>query len=589
MSPSMLSSRFRCHGLPWLVLAAPAALAAQQAKSGTVIVTVALVAEELRVRPVPLFQIELVSAADTSTKITLRTDLEGKARQAAPAGEYRVRSVVPARLAGKAYSWSVPASVAAAKILAIELTNTNASVDSSAAEAVVGARQMAPEVAVYERVRRGVVLVSAGLRRGSGFLIDTLGGLVVTNSHVVEGEHDVSVMVDSATRLPAQVVVRDHDADLALLRFALSACPGCGRLQLATPEAGGVLVVPGERVLAIGYPLHQTAAVTAGIVSSVRERAIISDVRLNPGNSGGPLLSVAGLVIAVNTFIDQGKSGPGISGSTVITQLAPLLTRAADTLKSLAPPGDVRLPVLAGPPYPLAVLRGLADTASFKAYEHFDDIGAGSFEVSVFTPVAQFVWLKEFERQISKDRRKREAQANLSEEERYSEFVPYRDWVEYVGDATEPAVVISIAPKRGETGGSFLRRGLIGGHATIKFKGDLEAARILRNGEAVTPAVGGRDPMRVFVENQAVQMKDVAYRGYYAFPPELLAPDSTGAPPSIMVNIQDLKHPEDHVLLELSAELVARAWNDFGPYYGAVHPAMAFVVADPLKFKSLMH
>jgi len=81
-------------------------------------------------------------------------------------------------------------------------------------------------------------------------------------------------------------------------------------------------------------------------------------------------------------------------------------------------------------------------------------------------------------------------------------------------------------------------------------------------------------------------MKDVAYRGYYVVTPEVFAPDATGAPPSVVIRIDDLKHYDRFILFELSPEVVSRAWNDFAPYYASVHPNSPFRVADPAKFKS---
>src|SRR5205823_7011310 len=161
---------------------------------------------------------------------------------------------------------------------------------------------------------------------------DTLGGVLVTNEHVIAGGQSVSVTVDSIVRVPAKVVVRDHDADLAVLVFDTSACGSCPRLHLARPDSSGRVVLPGERIIAVGFPLSQQSSITSGIVSSVRESAIISDVNINHGNSGGPLLNLAGEVVGVNTFIDPGGNGPGVSGSILISQLAPLLKRAADTI-----------------------------------------------------------------------------------------------------------------------------------------------------------------------------------------------------------------------------------------------------------------
>jgi hypothetical protein len=149
-------------------------------------------------------------------------------------------------------------------------------------------------------------------------------------------------------------------------------------------------------------------------------------------------------------------------------------------------------------------------------------------------------------------------------------------------------VTIEITPRIGETGGSVFARIMISPRLQAKmvFKGDLQAANLYRNGIPEYPVVGGRAPQEVHEENQWVVMKDVAYRGYYVFRPEVFEPDSSGAPPSIVLQLDDLKHYDRFVLFELPPEVVARVWNDFGPYYTSVSPRAGFRPADSSKFTS---
>jgi hypothetical protein len=91
--------------------------------------------------------------------------------------------------------------------------------------------------------------------------------------------------------------------------------------------------------------------------------------------------------------------------------------------------------------------------------------------------------------------------------------------------------------------GRWLLRGLtalngqVPGQAKYVFNGDLQDVQLLRNVEVVTPVAGGRTSQRVYVDNAWVVMKDVAYLGLYVFAPEVFAPDSSGAPPSIVAHI----------------------------------------------------
>ncbi|GIG87064.1 hypothetical protein Pen02_20000 [Plantactinospora endophytica] len=163
----------------------------------------------------------------------------------------------------------------------------------------------------------GVVSVRAGRAGGSGFAVD--GRHVITNSHVVSGSTEVSVVGQDGRRRPAEVVGRDPGSDIAVLRVTSpgtspGASPGTssGALRPLRIAAGDVRV--GEPVLAVGSPLGLSGTVTAGIVSALdrevrlgnggaRQTAIQTDASINPGNSGGPLVNARGEVVGVNTAI----------------------------------------------------------------------------------------------------------------------------------------------------------------------------------------------------------------------------------------------------------------------------------------------
>jgi S1-C subfamily serine protease len=553
-------------------------------------ITAALVLPDMTVRPLPLVGLELVAESDTAARTPVRTGLEGRASVSVLPGRYRLRSLAPVSLNDSTYQWDVAIEVAVAGA-AVELTNANALVVANG-RTKSAARQVAPEREVFEGARRAVFRVEAGLGHGSGFLADVPGAsdaLVITNDHVVANSTTASVYLDSVTRVPAQVVVRDREADLALLRIAPARCADCPRLTLSTPPAGEALAVAGERVLAIGFPLNQEMTLTTGIASSIRNGAIISDVNINHGNSGGPMLNLAGEVIGVNAFGDfTSQGGPGISGAIAITRIAPLLARVPDALASLPPAEDRLLPVAPQATYPLAILKSVADTANAKEYRKLLGLNAGKFTVAVITPVMYQLALRLGDDAVARDRRKREQRGNVNAEERYSEASQIRDWAQYVGVPTAPVVTVEVTPKVGETFGSALGRGLqaaAGSYvltpATMKFQGDVRGVRFYRNGIEVEPIRGGHGPQAVQVDNQWVNLKDVADRGYYVLSPDTFAPDSNGAPARVLIVVQDLKNPGSLSTTEIEGERSARLWNDFIPYFQATHPAATVRWADP--------
>jgi S1-C subfamily serine protease len=158
-----------------------------------------------------------------------------------------------------------------------------------------------------ERVQRGT---------GSGFIV-TADGRVYTNSHVVEGADNVTVILKDGRRFKGEVVGTDPTSDVAVIKINTTGLP---TVKIGNSDD----LLPGQAAIAIGNPLGLDNTVTQGIISatgrsgadfggSARVDFIQTDTAINPGNSGGPLINSRGEVIGINTAIIQGASGIGFA------------------------------------------------------------------------------------------------------------------------------------------------------------------------------------------------------------------------------------------------------------------------------------
>ena len=152
-----------------------------------------------------------------------------------------------------------------------------------------------------ERLQASTVRVADGRRGAGSGVVWSMDGLIVTNAHVARGRV-ATVTFHDGRSAGARVIARDPERDLAALKLE-------NAIAFALPVAGvrdsGTLRV-GELVFAVGNPLGLVGAMTAGIVQRLSDRFVIADVRLEPGNSGGPLADAQGRVVGVNSMVARG-------------------------------------------------------------------------------------------------------------------------------------------------------------------------------------------------------------------------------------------------------------------------------------------
>jgi putative serine protease PepD len=205
---------------------------------------------------------------------------------------------------------AAPASVARSSVVAASAVSTDGTAESAAAA-------ISPSVVTI------AVSGPSGAGTGSGVVVRD-DGYILTNEHVVAGAAggSVEVLLSDGTELPARVVGTDPSSDLAVLE--VSATDGLVAATFADSDALRV----GQSVLAVGAPLGLSNTVTEGIVSTLHRPvrtgdsadstsvidAVQTDAAVNPGNSGGALVDLAGQVVGIPSAIATTRGSSGSIG-----------------------------------------------------------------------------------------------------------------------------------------------------------------------------------------------------------------------------------------------------------------------------------
>jgi S1-C subfamily serine protease len=537
-----------------------APLAWSQADTAKLSVRAILIDKDLNQKPVPKLAFVLVPfEGPAGEQATGKTGFDGNAELRLIPGKYRLSTPDPVEFQGRKYSWEVEVTVSTAGS-SIELSNDNAKV--SDASAAAPGRKVDELTTLFQKYQNAVVTVWSEIGHGTGFCVDK-AGLIITNQHVIGPSMLNSVQFDSERKVAATVLAFDPEKDVAVLWANPTAFPEMIVVPIPKAETGKNTVIEGERIFTIGSPLSQRKILTTGTVSKVETRAIISDININHGNSGGPLFSSLGEAVGITTFRE---SGPGVAGIVRIEEALPLLEQARKKMGDLTPPSSRYLPVEPTDNYPLDQLK---ETISAEKFDHhpyyFSESG---FDVAMVTPVLRYRNEVEVQLAAAKEKGKRTRKKDSAIQNTFQPLQDLPGWAEYLGEY-KPVVLVIARPQLRETFMSALGRGLAasgggyGGPARLKYKTDFYRMRLLCGGKEVEPIQPGKAASVVNAHNAFVNVTDATYVGVYSYPADAIQP-SCG---ETALELYSEKEPDKPNRKVLDAKSVERIWSDFQPYF----------------------
>lgn len=416
----------------------------------------------------------------------------------------------------------------------------------------------------FNRLKTSVVTVWSEFGHGTGFIIDR-EGLILTNQHVVGPSEYIAVQFDEKRKIPAKLLAASPEKDIAVLWVNLEALPDATIAAIARTDQMEAAVSEGERVFTIGSPLNQTKIITTGIASKIEPKAILSDININHGNSGGALFNSIGEVVGVTTFKDLDNAG-GVSGIVRIEEALPIIEEARLAMGKSTKPEARLLAVDPADTFPLAAIKEVAEAKKFDTSRYL--FGMGDYTVTLMTPTLKYRMETEAEREAAKSRGKR----NKKEGAVQGTFRPFEDirgWREYVGDY-KPILLIRATPLLAESFWGAVGRGMAANYgirvaAKLRFKTDFYKMRLMCGDREVEPIHPAKIAHILNENNYLVSIKDATYEGFYSYPADAIN-SSCG---KVTLSLYSEKKPIEAKIKVLDEKTINKIAEDFSPYLSA--------------------
>ncbi len=542
--------------LATLLSAVPAAVAFQASES-ILHIKVAVLDAQQKAMPVPRHALLISDNPPTTTPRRVVTGIDGTANARLRPGNYTVESDEPFAFEGKAYQWTQLVDIVAGRDAVLELTAGNAEI----APIAIGTTPLDTPVEISVSSLLGqwqdsVVALWTPTTHASGFVIDN-DGLVVTNQRVIAAATSVEVQLTSNLKVAATIVASSPEKDVVVLRINPALTSSVRPVPLACAADAKATVVKDQEIVTIGSPLRESKGPRFGTVSRVEPHALLSDLVIPAGSSGGPVFTSAGSAVGMTSVVDEEDlRRRGNARIVRVEDVCDVVAAAQAKLKDAAPPSEAHLPVEPSRPFPSDALKEAARrrVGSLSPYQ----MSSTDFDIAFITPVMIYGAQYQSEQMSARDRGRAGRPADPGQTT-VRPLMEFSNWSDYVADIP-PVLLVRVTPKLVEGFWTKVARGAAQtqGVALPPFK------RIRSGFSRMRTFCGDAEvtPIHPFKLEQRVSGTETMYEGLTVFDPAALGPSCS----SVKLVLYSEKEPQKGETRVVDARVVQQIWDDFAPY-----------------------
>lgn len=475
----------------------------------------------------PIPRVELLVSANPATgePRRVRTSADGTATLALTPGSYIVELEQPVAFGGKGYSWTEVVTIAARRETQVALTAANAEIGPAPLQPERSGTTASRDAAVFSTWRDAVVEIWTPTAHATGFVIDGRG-LIATSHDAISGATSVEVQfttANAALKVPGTVVADDPSSGAAIVWIdpqgtgsAKVLDPGCARADRPVPASQ-------DDVTTITAPMFRDKDEVTGRVSQVTPQAIFADLRLRPGDAGGPVFNDSGNLIGISVVPrDQEDRRAQEPWVVPIARACETIAAAATKLSGTARPASMRLPI-----EPAAQARPASDTN--RSQMPPAALSSSAFDITLLTSAL-----------VTNDR------------------VPgprsdFGNWTEYVRTAP-PVLLVRVSPQFEESIWKTLARGAAATQGMRLPPLKSFSANFLR----LQAFCGDAEvlPIHPFIIERQVAGKTIR-EGLYVFDPAAFGPPCT----SVRLSMYSEKDPQKADVKTIDAKLFQQLAN----------------------------